>query len=401
MASKVDYFASLSRAVAGLDRESYASRGAAYDREHKALMRRLYSADPPHSDAEIEREQQAFRDAIRRIEFGTEDDEIAVIPEQRSASVGGFDVVTPLPPRRAERDGSAVRASEAQRRPLRDPPAWAPRQSSTVSPSQIESALEAALSRPSEDETPSEEPADTDALLQPKRRSVAGRVLGRAVFAAMVLAIGIGGYGILSGDITVPWLSKVLGTRTVASLPGKPEPQPVILFDGNRPDMNGTKFDGKAFWRMGRDSAATDAAPVVQVDLEVPGRKVVLAMSMRREAPGSSMSHIFELHFLREDKQPDPDIANIAGIVMTTADMTRPALLVGRVVNVTPGVFLFGLSAQDNEREQNLRNFKDLAWIGIPMTYRNGAAGVLTFAKGSDGERVINEVLRRWAAPKS
>src|SRR5215467_7379102 len=80
MASKFDYFAVLSRAVAGLDRDSYAQRGAVYDREHKALLRRLFSADPPQSDAQIEQEQQAFREAIRRIEFGEE--EVPLVPQR-------------------------------------------------------------------------------------------------------------------------------------------------------------------------------------------------------------------------------------------------------------------------------------------------------------------------------
>ena len=80
MASKFDYFATLSRAVAGLDRDSYAARGAVYDREHKALLRRLFSADPPQSDTQIEQEQQAFREAIRRIEFGEE--EVPLVPQR-------------------------------------------------------------------------------------------------------------------------------------------------------------------------------------------------------------------------------------------------------------------------------------------------------------------------------
>ena len=55
MALKVDYYTSLLRAVGDLDRDAYAARGAIYEREHKALMRLLYSADPPRSEAEIER----------------------------------------------------------------------------------------------------------------------------------------------------------------------------------------------------------------------------------------------------------------------------------------------------------------------------------------------------------
>ena len=72
MLLKVDYYTSLSRAVARLDRDSYEARGAVYDRAKKDLERLLSAAKPPHSEAEIERERQAFRDAIQRIEFGGE-----------------------------------------------------------------------------------------------------------------------------------------------------------------------------------------------------------------------------------------------------------------------------------------------------------------------------------------
>ena len=86
MALKVDYYTTLSRAVAALDRDSYAARGAIYDREHKALLRRLFSADPPHSDEDIEREQQAFRAAVRRIEFGDDDHEhVPLVPQRDGA----------------------------------------------------------------------------------------------------------------------------------------------------------------------------------------------------------------------------------------------------------------------------------------------------------------------------
>ena len=69
MPQKVNYYAVLSRAVATLERDAYGARGAVYDREHRAMLRRLALADPRCTEAEIAEEEQAFRDAIRRIEF--------------------------------------------------------------------------------------------------------------------------------------------------------------------------------------------------------------------------------------------------------------------------------------------------------------------------------------------
>jgi hypothetical protein len=403
MPLKVDYYTSLARAVAGLDRDSYAARGAVYDGEHKALMRRLYSSDPPLSDAEIGGEQRAFRDAVRRIEFA-EDDQLPFVPE-RDAFPNAPDTATP-PPRRDERDWSSERpAAGVHRRPLRDPPQWSQQsQQSQRKPSQaaqIESAMEAALNLHRDGAAPGDQREEADQPgIQLKRKSVVGRVLRRALLAVMVLGVGIVGYDLATGELDLPWLKNVLGGRATLALPSNPTPQRVILFDGARPDLNGTKFDGQAFWRLRTEAAGRDPATIVQLDLNVPGRKVALSMTVRREPASSTMSHLFELRFLREDQQPDADIANIAGIVMTTADMTRPTTLVGQLVNVAPGVFLFGLSGQANEREQNLRNLKEFPWIGIPVTYRNGASGVLTFEKGTDGEQVIDEALSRWA-PRS
>jgi hypothetical protein len=81
MVPKVDHFTPLSRAVASIDRDSYAARFAIYDREHKALLRRLATADAPLSDDDIAREEQAFRDAVRRIEFADEDHEPTLVPQ--------------------------------------------------------------------------------------------------------------------------------------------------------------------------------------------------------------------------------------------------------------------------------------------------------------------------------
>src|SRR5215469_9077307 len=69
MVKRVDYYALLSRAVEELEPDAYAARGAIYDREHKALLKRLISSTAPCTDADIAREEHAFRDAIRRIEF--------------------------------------------------------------------------------------------------------------------------------------------------------------------------------------------------------------------------------------------------------------------------------------------------------------------------------------------
>ena len=71
-ATEVDHYTPLARAVAAIDRDDYAGRFAVYDQAHKTLLRRLATAAPPPSGAELDREEQAFREAVRRVEFADE-----------------------------------------------------------------------------------------------------------------------------------------------------------------------------------------------------------------------------------------------------------------------------------------------------------------------------------------
>src|ERR1700680_3279771 len=98
MMLKTDHCAPLSRAVASIDRDAYAARFAVYDREHKKLLRRLATADSPVSDADIAREEQAFRDAIRRIEFGDEGEQATLVPQDEPAEASQPEVGSELGP---------------------------------------------------------------------------------------------------------------------------------------------------------------------------------------------------------------------------------------------------------------------------------------------------------------
>jgi hypothetical protein len=70
--AETDHYTPLSRAVASIDRDAYAARFAIYDRAHKALLKRLATATSPPTTEDIEREEKAFREAVRRVEFADE-----------------------------------------------------------------------------------------------------------------------------------------------------------------------------------------------------------------------------------------------------------------------------------------------------------------------------------------
>ena len=70
-----------------MGRDDYAGRFAVYDREYNALLRRLAAAATPSSAADLAREEQAFRDAVRRVEFGDADTPTLVPRDEPIAAV--------------------------------------------------------------------------------------------------------------------------------------------------------------------------------------------------------------------------------------------------------------------------------------------------------------------------
>jgi hypothetical protein len=235
--------------------------------------------------------------------------------------------------------------------------------------------------------------------LRPRRRSVFGRVVRRALLAIVLLGLGLIAYDFMSGDVSLPKLATRARDSATSGLSVATLPQQAVIFDSNPPNPDGPKAAGNAVWRMRTEplNGQREGGAVLQFDLKIPDRHLTLAMSMRREVPGSAMSHMVELRFLREDQQPDGDIDNIAPIVMTTVEQKEPAVLVGQVVKVTPGVFLFGLSGEAKDREQNERYLKEMTWLDIPIVYRNGFTGVLGIEKGVTGERAVNDAFGQWS----
>lgn len=63
-----EYYAVLSKAVAGLDANSSGSRRAVYDKARNALIGQLKAIDPPLPTAEISRQRLELEEAIRRVE---------------------------------------------------------------------------------------------------------------------------------------------------------------------------------------------------------------------------------------------------------------------------------------------------------------------------------------------
>ena len=65
-------------------------------------------------------------------------------------------------------------------------------------------------------------------------------------------------------------------------------------------------------------------------------------------------------------------------------------------MRVTNGYFWIGLSNADVELKRNLQELKSRGFIDIPLVYDNGRRGILSLAKGPDGEAAFSEAFAAW-----
>jgi hypothetical protein len=383
MLSSVDHYTLLLRAVARLDRASYEARGAIYDRALSALIKRLRTAAPPYSEADIDRELLAFRQAVRRVEFGDLDERERFgqqAPADRSVRVGSRGDP------RQDLDQAlqyGVRQSPLQRPRRAPPPA-------------------AAI-----DEPPALQPEPMPDVQEPlpvltHRRGLFARVAGRVALAALVAVVGIAGYAYRTGQFEPSAWSGLLA-RAAGLVTGSATEatESAIYYEQAERAAPWQQFAGKARWHSHLEKASGGSRQPVLVltaEVQVPDRGMALTMSIRRDAgDDAAITHLVDLKFTDADGAPLHGVTSVANIVMKQADGTGSVALAGRSIRVAPGLYLFGLSAEKQDAQHNAEALRSLPRFEIPFAYATGATGVISVTKGASGERAFREAFASWA----
>jgi hypothetical protein len=383
MVQRVDYYALLSRAVESLERDAYAARGAIYDREHKALLKRLISSTAPCTDADIAREERAFRDAVRRIEFP---DEIIQAPR------------TPQREPARERWPSSSREKARRSRPdlplepTNDRESAAPgaakrRWWGDVGPNETRAPLGRPNVSPPEDDR---EPAWSDK--ERKSLSLVGLIIRYLVVAAILLGAGGLAYAYVAGAFDLSWLTTGLGESG-------PPAQRAVLYPVAQAGQTGTPSEGRAIWGTRTETNDHSGKPetVVTVDVDIPEPHIALALSLSRETDASAgMSHLLEIRFARSQELPFGGISRLANVAMKKAETEAGESLVGTSINIAPGQFLFGLLGVPDVVQQNLQRLRTQNWLDLALVFGNGATYTLSIEKGAAGERALDEALAKW-----
>jgi hypothetical protein len=384
MVQRLDYFALLSRAVEPLERDAYAARGAVYDREHKALLKRLISSSSPCTDADIVREEQAFRDAVRRIEFPED-----VMPAPRTPQREDTGSKESWP--NSSREKARRQRREAPQEPANDAERAPPREARRRFDAAYEETGKGPPGRPSE--APPGRPSEPAGNGTRRRsRSLLRLTAGYLLVAALVLGAGSLGYAFVVGALDIAWLTQWSGQ---ASLPA---PR-AILYEGGQSSGPRKAVEGKATWRTRTEPTGPSGKPdtVVTVEAEIPEQHIALTLSISRVADADTgMSHLLEIRFVRPQELPFGGISTVSNVIMKATETDPGESLVGTSINIAPGQFMFGLLAVPDVAQKNIQRLRTQSWLSLALSFAKGTPYTLAIEKGPSGERAINDALAKW-----
>ncbi|HLA21016.1 MAG TPA: hypothetical protein VJZ74_06125 [Pseudolabrys sp.] len=446
-----DYHPLISRAVAGLDKNTGENRRVLYERARTALVNQLRSVEPALEESDITRERLALEEAIRKVEaeaakrLRPDDDWSHEPPREQSMSLGSHGL-RDFRDNLAEAEGLGDAAAEATRSahasfdtmqgrhahpPGEGAPAhlehyFEPPAADQAEPPPVQPQ---AFDRPPPaDEQPHahQPPGGTyepDEVLARPARSY-GRIVKYAVLLLLIVGVAGAGYwqrqpiGSLVAGLTKstpapkpreavqpagrPKIADRIGGDTSsrsATAPAAAVAQKVVLYDEDPNDPQGKRYVGSALWRTETVSPGTGLAPelAIRADVEIPERRMRMIWSLRRNTDKAlPASHTIEIMFTIPADFAEGGIGNVPGVLMKQNESARGQPLAGLAVKVTNGYFLVGLSAVEVDVQRNVQLLKERDWFDIPIVYTTGKRAILAIEKGTPGTRAFEEAFRAW-----
>jgi hypothetical protein len=138
--------------------------------------------------------------------------------------------------------------------------------------------------------------------------------------------------------------------------------------------------------------------PEAIANLDVPERGLKIKISFRRNSDQTlPASHVVEVNVTAPASFPGKGIKDVPRLVLKPTEDARGQPLIGASAKVADGFFWIALSGVDRDVASNVALMRDRSWIDLPLVYETGQRAILTFEKGTPGERVFEKTLAAWA----
>ena len=83
---------------------------------------------------------------------------------------------------------------------------------------------------------------------------------------------------------------------------------------------------------------------------------------------------------------------------MKPTEESRGQPLDGAAAKVADGFFWIAFSNDAGPQAQNVALMRERNWIDLPLVYNNDQRAILTFEKGTPGQRVFDKAMTAWGS---
>jgi hypothetical protein len=123
-----------------------------------------------------------------------------------------------------------------------------------------------------------------------------------------------------------------------------------------------------------------------------------IRLSIRRNTdPTLPASHLVEAVVNTPADFPGKGIRTIPRLVFKLSEDERGLPLIGAAAKVADGFFWIALSSAESDIQQNLQLMRERLWIDLPIVYQTNQRAILTFEKGTPGDRVFQRAFAAWS----
>jgi len=154
---------------------------------------------------------------------------------------------------------------------------------------------------------------------------------------------------------------------------------------------------GSVVWSTIPAAAGQPATVAVKAEADIPDLKLHAVMTLRKNTDSSlPASHTIDLRVAFADGAEIKGIKDMRVPMMRRDDPPSQDALSGVRVKISDSYFLIGLNRGDAELAHNIDLVANRGWFDFPMLLNDDRIAKLTFEKGTDGERIVNEALAAW-----
>jgi hypothetical protein len=154
---------------------------------------------------------------------------------------------------------------------------------------------------------------------------------------------------------------------------------------------------GSVVWSSVAANPGQPGSSGFKAEIDIPDLKMHASVTMRKNVDQSlPASHTVDLRVTFDDGSSVKGVKDIGMPMMRRDDPPAADALLGVRVKINDSYFLVGLNRADSDLARNVDEIATRGWFDFPLLLSDDRIAKLTFEKGPDGERIVNDAVAGW-----